>query len=172
MYPVNRLCHLESVVAEICKRWQKHMSETLVNTWHFWVTLGNQAMAPTVKEPKKLKGKKGSNPFVPVTPLALICSLRVQSWFQVIHVCCETDGWFSWGAIDVFLFSLYLCVCVQCYLQPAVPIWWSDLGSIMSPAGVLFRVPHIGTDCPAGDQNPSAAGISYTHYSSEGCGSL
>lgn len=51
------------------------------------------------------------------------------------------DGWFSWRVIDVFFFSLYLClyVCAEC-LQPAVPIWWSDLGSIMSAAGFLLRV--------------------------------
>lgn len=33
--------------------------------------------------------------------------------------------------------SVWVCAV---YLQPAVPVWWSDLGSIMSPAGALFRV--------------------------------
>lgn len=36
-----------------------------------------------------------------------------------------------------FLQFVFVCACVC--LQPAVPIWWSDLGSIMVLAGVLFR---------------------------------
>lgn len=103
--------------------------------------IGNQATTHIVKEPRN-RGKKGSNPFVPVTPLVLIWSLRPGLCGKLIssNTCLlETDGWFSWGVIDVFFFSLYLCVCAV-YLQPAVPIWWSDLGSIMSSAGVLFWV--------------------------------
>lgn len=40
-----------------------------------------------------------------------------------------------WSICHQFVF---VCVCALC-LHPVVPIWWSDLGSIMSPAGVLFR---------------------------------
>lgn len=47
-------------------------------------------------------------------------------------------GGFLEKILMYFFSSLYLCVCVV-YLQPAVPIWWTDLGSIMSPAGVPFR---------------------------------
>lgn len=43
---------------------------------------------------------------------------------------------------DLLMYFSLVCICVCCavYSQPAVPIWWSYLGSIMSPAGVLLRV--------------------------------
>lgn len=107
----------------------------------------NQATTP--KEPRN-GGKKGSNPFVPVTPLVLIWSRRPCLCGKLIpnNTCLfETDGWFSWGIIDVFFSSLYLCVCAVC-LQPAVPIWWSDLGSIMSAAGVLLKVVALAPTAP------------------------
>lgn len=78
--------------------------------------IGNQATTPIVKESRNWR-EKDSNPFVPVTPLVLIWSQRPGLCGKLIssNTCLlETDGWLSWGVIDVFFFSLYLCVCVQC----------------------------------------------------------
>ncbi len=92
------------------------MSVTWVDTWHFWVTLETRQWHQELKKSRN-RGKKGSSPFVPVTPFMLIfphcpglCGKPISS-----HTCLlETDGWFYWGVIDVFFFSWYLCVCVQC----------------------------------------------------------
>ena len=81
----------------------------------------------------------------------------------------EMDGWFSWRVIDVFFFSLYLCLCVcaEC-LQPAVPIWWSDLGSIMSAAGFLSHWYQL----LCGWSETICSRRTLSHHSSEGCGSI
>lgn len=52
----------------------------------------------------------------------------------------ETDGWLSWRVIDVFFFSLYLCVCVQwiCSLLSLFDgLIWVPL---CRQRGFLFRV--------------------------------
>lgn len=97
----------------------------------------------TCKEPRN-RGKKGANPFVPVTPLALMCSQRHGSCGK-LNPCSPVmfvgDRWVVFLRVYWCIFSSdCICVCCAVYSQPAVPIWWSYLGSIMSPAGVLFRV--------------------------------
>lgn len=66
----------------------------------------------------------------------------MESWFQVIHVYWRQMGDFL---LEILMYFFSVCVCVYACvpavcLQPAVPVWWTDLGSIMSPAGVQFRV--------------------------------
>lgn len=144
VYPANRLCHLERVAVEMCKGWRRHMSLNPGQHMTFLGHFGNQATTPMVQEPRN-GGKKGNNPFVPVTPLVLIPSQRPGLCGKLIsnNTCLfETDGWFSWGVIDVFFFSLYLCVwtCVQCIcslLSLFDGLIWVPF---FHQRGVLFRV--------------------------------
>lgn len=109
---------------------------------HTWI----QATTLVVKE----LTNRGSSPFVPVTQIMLIVSRRPGLCGKLISskTCLlESDWWFSWGVIDVFAFSLYLCPCAV-RLHPAGPIWWTDLGSIISPAGVPFRVRVLAPTAP------------------------
>lgn len=100
---------------------------------------GNQATTPAVKESGN-RGKKGNRAFVPVTPLVLIGSQHpfLCGKLHLSNTCLRWVCWvfFSRSYWSICFQLVFVCVWTLCL--PAVPIWWSDLGSIMSPAGVLF----------------------------------
>lgn len=154
MYPANRLCHLESVAWDISEGWRKAHASNSGRRMTFLGHIGNQATTPIVREPRH-GGKKGSNPFVPVTPLVLIwskCPCLCGKLFSCNTCLFETDGWISWRLIDVFLVYACVCVCAR-----------GVFAACCSYLMVLFRFLHggsgcsveSGANCPVGDQNPA-----------------
>lgn len=101
----------------------------------------------------------------PVMLLGVVSSRRcgpIQKLILSKKCLLEINGWLSGGDIGVclfYLFFLYLCVCPS-YLQPAVSIWCTDLGSVLSSVGGSVQDRCFGFTCPVGDHKPSAADVS------------
>lgn len=151
MYPVKRLCHLQSAVAEGFAR--QYVSKMLVNAWHFWITHGNQATTPVVKEPKS-RGERGNRPIVTVKPLVLIGPQHpvLCGELNLGSTCLlKSDGAFYPGVVEVFVFSLNLCVWVYIVLAccPHFVVWFG-LYYVTGRGSVQTQC--IATNCPAGDR--------------------
>lgn len=95
------------------------MCQSQVDTWHFWVMLVQQHRKKKTHHDKKVTG---------------CTSLVYRRGADLTTV----KKWSYWCKSLHFVL-LYVTVCTV-YLQPAVPIWCTDLGSIKKLVGVLFRI--------------------------------
>lgn len=68
-------------------------------------------------------------------------------------------GGLSEGLLMYFFFGLYLCVLCSVFAA-CCPYLMVLFGFHYVASGGSVQSGHIGTNCPAGDQKPSAAGVS------------